>query len=145
MDCCDGDPDPSSLVTDCPASGARGRRAKDVTVGARVNAWFVRRDAAWRLCATPGCEVAWFGEQSGQRIPRVACRVRIGQKETVEDRPVCYCFGYSAADVRAGLGADGGNAVADAITGRCRRGEDRCERTNPQGACCLGNVRAIRP
>ena len=33
--------------------------------------------------------------------------------------------------------------VTAAITERCRRGEDRCPETNPQGACCLGNVRAI--
>jgi len=94
-----------------------------------------------RFCATPGCPVAWFSEAG--RIPVSASRVRIGQKETAPDRPLCYCFGHAASDVVAEVRATGSSTIPARIAERCRRGEDRCELTNPQGSCCLGDVRAV--
>ena len=141
MDCCKVEGE-AATVTTCPACGGRGRRVKRATVAALAREDLAPRDGSWRFCGTKACEVVWFDER-GQRLTLAASRVRVHQKEDGEDRPVCYCFGHTVADVRAGLGTDGRNAVADAITERCRRGEDRCEETNPQGSCCLGNVRAI--
>ena len=59
-----------------------------------------------------------------------------------DPHPLCYCFGYTAADIAAEIRADGATTIPDAITAHCRRGEDRCPETNPQGSCCLGNIRA---
>jgi hypothetical protein len=101
-------------------------------------------DGDWRYCSAADCDVAWFSNTTKDVVTCDESRVRFFDKETSEDRPVCYCFGFSVADVRAGRRADGQNTVAAAITQRCRRGEDRCAQTNPQGACCLGNVRGIR-
>jgi hypothetical protein len=90
-----------------------------------------------RYCPTPACDVVYFHAEAG--VVRVeSVRVRVGQKESAPDRPVCYCFGFSAADIVANP-----EAVRRDITERCRRGRDRCREANPQGACCLGQVRAI--
>ncbi len=126
----------------CPACGQPGRRVKAETLDALVRPETPRLDATYRFCATAGCEVAWFGEATGHRVALASSRVRVGQKETAPDRALCYCFGYSAADVARELRPDGTSPVAERITEHCRRGEDRCVVTNPQGACCLGNVRA---
>jgi hypothetical protein len=101
-----------------------------------------RRDESYRFCASVGCDVAWFGETTGHPIPMSACRVRIGQKETAADRPLCYCFGYAQADVARDVAVRGTSTIPDVIAEHCRNGRDRCPETNPQGACCLGNVRA---
>lgn len=37
----------------------------------------------------------------------------------------------------------GASIVPGSITEKCRQGLDRCEEMNPQGACCLGNVRQV--
>lgn len=142
MDCCTPEAAPHAAVTDCPACGARGRRVKPVTLDALVRVGTERDDASYRFCATAGCDVAWFGESTGHPIPVSASRVRIGQKETSADRTLCYCFGYTAAEVAEQVGRTGTSTIPDVITDHCRRGEDRCPETNPQGACCLGNVRA---
>jgi hypothetical protein len=94
---------------------------------------------SWRFCATPECEVVWFDEASERRVGRGGVRVPVFPKEAGPERLVCYCFGFRVADV---LAAEAG-VVARDIAGRCRRGEHRCGQTNPQGACCLGNVRAL--
>jgi hypothetical protein len=59
------------------------------------------------------------------------------------NRTVCFCFGHTAADILAGVRADGTNAIVESITDACRRGLGRCEQQNPSGKCCLGEVRAI--
>jgi len=115
---------------------------KPVTLDSLVREGVERIDESYRFCPTPGCDVAWFSEATSHRIPVAASRVRIGQKETVADRSLCYCFGFSAADVATQVERTGTSTIPDVIAEHCRRGEDRCPETNPQGACCLGNVRA---
>lgn len=98
-------------------------------------------DAAW-FCATLDCEVVYFRED-GEHILQAGVRVPVFQKETELARPVCYCFGHSAADVASATRENGSNRIVDDITKACRQGLDRCEETNPQGRCCLGNVRGV--
>ncbi len=70
-------------------------------------------------------------------------RVRIGQKATASPRVVCYCFDHTIEEIEAEVVATGTSTIADAIGEKCKQGLDRCEETNPQGSCCLGNVRAV--
>lgn len=144
MDCCKTSPPEAVAPQACPSCGAPGRRVPFTTVSALTRDEIPVSAGPWRFCETPGCEVVWFGAQPEDRLTVTAAQVPVFQKGAGASRPVCYCFGYTVADVVAGLGPDGRSAVADTITARCRRGEDRCEETNPQGTCCLGNVRAIQ-
>jgi hypothetical protein len=118
----------------CPSCGASGRLVKPVTLES-LAADLPRPDGRYRFCATAGCDVAWFGED-GHRIGVEHCRVAIGQKSTDSDRTLCYCFEHTAADLAQNPD------LAQVIAEACKRGEDRCRQTNPQGSCCLGNVHA---
>lgn len=122
--------------TACPCCGGRGRRVPGVTLLALVAAP-PPDTSGWRFCGTPRCEVVYFGPR-GEPLRRDSLRVRVGQKEDAPDRPLCYCFGHSAADILADP-----RGVSDAIKARCRLGQDRCEETNPKGSCCLGEVLAL--
>jgi copper chaperone CopZ len=128
----------------CPACESEGRAVKPITIESLVtDEALVRagRTDGFRFCAKPSCEVAYFHPETGVRIARRDVRVRIGQKETEPPRPVCYCFGHTIEEIEAEVLATGRSTVADEITAKCRQGLDRCEEANPQGACCLGNVR----
>jgi hypothetical protein len=94
------------------------------------------------FCAAETCDVAYF-MPGGLVVPKVAVAVPVFQKESSAARPVCYCFKHSVADVLAGARPDGSNVIVDAIMEACRNHLDRCEETNPQGRCCLGNVRSL--
>jgi len=109
-----------------------------VSEAARTRA---RRTDGFRFCAEPACEVAYFQPDTGARFLRCEVRVRIGQKETASPRPVCYCFGHTIEEIEGEVERTGTSRVPDEIAEKCRQGLDRCEETNPQGACCLGNVR----
>lgn len=90
-----------------------------------------------RFCRSAHCPVVYFHGEAGTALGADALKVRVGHKEHLADRPICYCFGHSAADLQARP------SIGEEIKAACKRGEDRCAETNPQGSCCLGNVAAV--
>ncbi|MCZ6807985.1 MAG: hypothetical protein O7F08_13590, partial [Deltaproteobacteria bacterium] len=56
---------------------------------------------------------------------------------------VCYCFEHNVNDIEDEVRRTGVSAVPDAIGQKCEAGLDHCEEMNPQGSCCLGNVRQV--
>ena len=56
---------------------------------------------------------------------------------------VCYCFRYTPGSIRAEIEATGHSTVVDAINEGIQAGQCACDIRNPQGSCCLGNVRAV--
>ncbi|MBI5866222.1 MAG: cation transporter [Planctomycetes bacterium] len=128
----------------CPSCGVKGRAVKWVTIESLVSETArarVKRMDGFRFCAEPTCDVEYYDPETGDRFPRHDVRVRIGQKETASPRPICYCFGHSIEDIEDEMARGSVSRIADEITEKCRQGLDRCEEMNPQGACCLGNVR----
>ena len=65
----------------------------------------------------------------------------MGLKEPQDSTaPVCYCFGWTPEKIRAEVQVSGKSTVIDQIKAQVKAGNCYCEVTNPQGACCLGNV-----
>lgn len=130
----------------CPSCGSKGRSVKPVTVESlvadSVKARVGRADGFF-FCAEPNCDVAYFNPQDGERLVKGDVKVRIGQKESVAPRPVCYCFSHTVEEIEAEVARTGGSRVPEEIVEKCKKGLDRCEETNPQGRCCLGNVQKV--
>ncbi len=97
----------------------------------------------FRFCPNPACELLYFQPNTQVTFEADAVGVPVFQKSTSATRPVCYCFAYSTLEVRTEALDAGDSLIVKSITDKCRKGEDRCEETNPQGSCCLGNVRAV--
>jgi len=128
----------------CPSCRGNGRIVKPVTIEALVTESArcrVGRSDGFRFCPEPACDVAYFHQETGERFTRADVKVRIGQKATTPPRTVCYCFDHTVEEIEAEVARTGTSSIPDEITEKCRQGLDRCEETNPQGACCLGNVR----
>lgn len=126
--------------TSCPACAKTGRPVSTMTVR-NLSTLAPTWNRAW-FCDEATCAVVYFND-AGDRIDKSEVRVVVFQKEASPARPVCYCFGHSVANVLDADRAKGSNQIVDEITAACRRGFDRCEETNPQGRCCLGNVRGL--
>ena len=137
MDCCAKSDQAATDIRDCPRCGQRGRTVGDQTLNALLVAPERRAPGKWRFCRSQDCPVVYFHSQKGTALGADALNVRVGQKEDVATRPICYCFGHSAADLRASP------SIEEEIKDACKRSEHRCAETNPQGACCLGNVAAV--
>jgi hypothetical protein len=130
----------------CPSCGIGGRVVADETIEAilepaqALSLLAVGR----RFCGTPSCEIVYYGDD-GRAVTKSEVPIRVGLKEREDPIPLCYCFGFSVADVRREIAKTGRCTIPAHITAEVRAGRCSCEITNPSGTCCLGEVnRAVK-
>ena len=130
----------------CPTCGVKGHRIKQLTVDSLAQDTVLSRlqtREGFGYCPTPTCPVAWFQPQTGEMVDKSELKVRVGMKEISDPRPICYCFGHDAAEFEKEIQDTGQSRIPATIAAKCKQGLDRCEETNPQGSCCLGNVNRV--
>lgn len=135
----------------CPGCGRRGRPVGLATVQAFV-AISLRElvQTPYQFCATPHCAVVYYAAAVASSaltpgrgaITHDQLRERVFQKELVPDMLVCYCFGHTLGAIQQGDEAERAAILADIVAGT-RQGQCACTLRNPQGSCCLGNVRRL--
>ena len=125
----------------CPRCQAEGRTVGPVTLGAQVLpsrlAELTQHDG-WALCASESCDVVYF--RDGEVVVLGETKAVPFHKSTAPTRLVCFCFEHSVAQIEADVIANGTSRIQASIKAECKAGRDDCERKNPQGRCCLGNV-----
>lgn len=125
--------------TTCPVCGSVGRNVDTATLKALLAVSLRQlRAMPYAFCATATCDVAYFTQDGAQTFDKAQVRVPIYQKEADDTTPICYCFGHTVADVRR----DGAAVVADIEAG-IQADQCACDWRNPQGTCCLGNVKQL--
>ncbi len=126
----------------CPRCGAVGKVVGDETIRAILKPGHTERLLAVerRFCKTPHCAVLYYGAD-GRLVEKDAASVRVGVKETEDPVPLCYCFEFTRAQVRREVAETGDSTIPDRIDAEIRAGRCSCERKNPSGTCCLGEVR----
>jgi hypothetical protein len=129
----------------CPACGQKGKKVDSITLKAMLNVSLLAlQDRPYLFCPTANCDVVYFSTGGEQSFTKEKIRVPVYQKEPGEERvPVCYCFRHSPATIRSELLATGQSTVIEEINAGIKAGHCACEIRNPQGSCCLGNVRAV--
>jgi Zinc binding domain len=127
----------------CPVCGQVGRQVSDATIRAMLDPAHLERllPLERRFCRTPSCDVLYYGPD-GRSVRKQDAGVRVGLKETEDPIPLCYCFGFSRADVEREHAEAGSCTIPARIATEIRAGHCACEVKNPSGACCLGDVRA---
>ncbi len=81
-----------------------------------------------------------YCNRSGQVVRKGETVLPVTIKDSGDDVYVCYCFKFKRGDVRADLKGKVKTDIPDQIRKGVQEGRCDCERKNPQGACCLGNV-----
>ncbi len=124
----------------CPECGQAGKAVQGQTVKALLSVSLVEmRGTEYGFCGNPVCGVVYFQIGGEQVFTQDQVRERVYQKERErEDTPVCYCFQHTVGEVRMR-----GEAIVEEINAGIRAGKCACELRNPQGSCCLGNVRGL--
>ena len=86
----------------CPVSGTIGTRVDLVTVKALLSMTALRRldGKAYRFCPEPSCDLVYFDRKARSVFVKQDLSVRVGLKEAEDPIPVCYCFGFTVADLR---------------------------------------------
>lgn len=137
-----GVPIPAGDPERCPSSGKTGLKVDLITLKALLTGPALRRldGKQYRFCPSAECSVVYFDNQAGSVFERKDLTVKVGQKETLDPIPICYCFNLTAEDIRRELAAQGRTDIPAFITKEIKAGHCACEVRNPQGTCCLGNV-----
>ncbi len=127
----------------CPGCGTLGKPVELITLKSLLRPPALERldpGVAYFFCENSPCEVVYFA--SGLVFSVDDVKVPVFQKDPGLDVPVCYCFGWTRRLLADELAATGQSTAAAHISGHVRAGRCGCEVNNPQGSCCLGNVRA---
>jgi hypothetical protein len=125
----------------CPKCEAKGRSIEAATLEAQVvdkRLDQIRDRDTWQMCTSESCDVVYF--RGGDVVIIGETHAAPFHKSTDPDRFVCFCFNHSVADVEADLRKHGKSEIREAIKAACKAEQDDCERKNPQGRCCLGNI-----
>jgi hypothetical protein len=135
---------PARAANACPECGKTGKPVQGQTVKALLAVTLREvRDVEYLFCRTQTCPVVYFSPDGGQTLTMGQVRERVYQKEPdAEEVFVCYCFRHTVGDVRAASPATRA-AIVDDISAGIKAGQCACDLRNPQGSCCLGNVRGL--
>ncbi len=139
-DCCEATP--KQDVLHCPQCDQKGKRVSINTVKSLLKPRSLRNiaDESYFFCKTPDCETVYFSSSSQFSTPDV--REKVFQKDPSSDCFVCYCFGFTREDILKDA-VTGEPGIAQQISAWTKTKKCACELRNPQGSCCLGNVKQV--
>lgn len=128
----------------CPDCGVRGKAVQGQTVKALLSVSLREvQDVEYLFCKTQTCPVVYFSPEGEQTFSVEQVRERVYQKEPDREGVfVCYCFRYTVGDILAAT-TESHEAILEDINAGIHAGQCACDLRNPQGSCCLGNVRAL--
>lgn len=141
--CCRADGTPRPAPTHCPECRRPGRAIERITLKAllRPEALMSLSASEHRFCSTSGCAVVYFGDR--ELFFRQQLVAPVFQKERPGARTACYCFAITEEDIRREVVETGRSTASERVTALVKADRCACEVRNPQGSCCLGNLKAI--
>ncbi len=129
----------------CPTNGRIGKLIDSLTLKAMLAKPLTElRPTEYRFCTDSDCPTVYYSVDGLQTFTEANLRERVYQKHP-QDREVliCYCFRHKVGDVLSDASNAGGATVIESIDAGIQAGQCACDIRNPQGSCCLGNVRAL--
>jgi hypothetical protein len=132
-----------SAQSRCPNCDEPGRPVGVLTLKHMMRPKFLEvvNKPGFLFCGTAACPLVYF-HPDGETLDKSDLRVRVGLKETLDPIPVCYCFGFTERMLLEEIRANGHSTIPERIAAEIRAEHCACEVRNPQGSCCLGNVKA---
>lgn len=128
----------------CPECKQQGKAVRGQTVKALLSASLRSvEDTDYYFCRTEACPVVYYSVDGKSTFLATQVRERVYQKTPdADDVLVCYCFKHTVGEIRSAT-PEGRAAILDDIDVGVQDEQCACDLRNPQGSCCLGNVRAL--
>ena len=140
-DCCSVSEPILNHAALCPRCGEKGKPVSLATVGAMAKTEVEAAKLSsqeYQLCRNHDCPVVYYAGEI--QIEKSELRVPVNFKESNYEGPVCYCFNYTVASIRAEIQTKGHSIAQAMITREVKAGRCACEVKNPAGTCCLGDI-----
>ena len=139
-DCCSNGQ--SSELLNCHLCQQKGKPIQISTLKSQLKPQAMRQttDGQYFFCKTQECKIVYFDAHSQFKTEDI--REKVFQKDPSPDCYVCYCFGFSRGEIFKDAQTDK-PGIAQQITAWTAAKKCACELRNPQGSCCLGNVKQV--
>lgn len=127
----------------CPQDQSQGQLVDLITLKSLLIPQALERlnsQASYRFCRSSDCPVVYFSTV-GDTFTTTDLKVPVFQKNLDQAIPICYCFGWTRQRLQQELEQTGQTLAIAAIMAHIQAGRCGCEVNNPQGSCCLANVR----
>lgn len=129
----------------CPQDGTEGKTVPLITLKSLLKPRVLEElhpDANYQFCNSFDCSVVYFSAE-GQVFTTSDLKVPVFQKNSEETVPVCYCFGWTRQALRQEITNSGESIAVASITAHVQAKRCGCEVNNPQGRCCLSNIKSF--
>ena len=129
----------------CPITNTRGKKVDSATVKSLlvISLEYVR-DTQYYFCAEKDCDIVYFTDDDDHHFSIDDIREDVYQKDPHNsDTMICYCFRHTIGDIREKFEDGDDTSIIDSIHRGIKAGQCACDWRNPQGDCCLGNVRLV--
>jgi len=129
----------------CPTNHQIGKLMDSLTLKAIMALPLTElRPVEYRFCSDPHCPTVYYSEDGLQEFTEADLREQVYQKHpNDEDVFVCYCFRHTPESIRSEIENTGESMAIEKITAGIQAEQCACDIRNPQGSCCLGNVRQV--
>jgi len=97
----------------------------------------------YSFCRNEACGIVSFSADSGTNFSTSDVRELVYQKRPSDpDVFICYCFRHKQGELTTGS-PDERRRILENITTGIQADRCACAIRNPQGLCCLGNVKTV--
>jgi hypothetical protein len=136
---------PSDGKAACPTNHKVGKRVHTLTVKAMLALPLTEiRSAGYWFCPDAACPTVYYSDDGAQIFSEADLRERVYQKHPNDENVfICYCFRHTPKSIRTELTVTGKSSVVGKITTGIQAEQCACDIRNPQGSCCLGNIRKM--
>lgn len=100
----------------------------------------VRAESIYKFCKYSNCDVAYFTKDLTHYFLIDQLKEKVTLKDQGLDVLVCFCFGHTRQSILSELQMTGETKVLEDVKSKMKDPGCFCERSNPQGGCCLGNI-----
>jgi len=90
--------------------------------------------------STKNCKVVYF-DTSNKEYTLSDIKISVHQKDDSLSTPVCYCFNWTKEKIKQNVENKLTPNPLEHIRENIKENRCGCEVNNPQGSCCLGNVK----
>jgi len=143
MDCCNNGIGAISRIvkTACENCGEVGRIVAKQTVVHQVKSEQLSAVSVseYIFFSSADCEVVYYSPDRSV-FTTDDLRELVTSKTKGDDRPLCYCFGFTEGNVRREIVLKGETSIPTQVTQFIKEKLCACEIRNPAGSCCLGEI-----
>ena len=131
------------MKAECPVSGTQSKNVPTETLENLIiqdKRHLISEDNQYYYCREPDCPVVYFSNEKTPVFEKSDLSVKVYSKNMGEDVNVCYCFDWTRGRIRDQIEKTGSSTAFDEVTEEMNAGRCECERKNPKGDCCLGDI-----